>query len=416
MTAKQSVRHNRWLQLIILSASVGLIYQLPYLRYSFYDSMLAAFSLNHIQLGTLMSVYGLGSFICYLIGGVLADRLSSKMLLTSGQILTGLAGFLFATFPPYGLALAISLFWAFSTSLIFWPALIRFIRGLGDDKEQGRLFGILEGTRGIFATAIGLGIVAVFNALGAATLGLRTVIIIYACINMLLGFITWFILPAAKKPAALTEKRSVVQDIGAVVKMPQAWLIAIIIFMTMMTFICLGYLTPYLTGVMGASVTFAAAIGMARTWGLQIVGGVSGGFIADKIGSATKTMMFAFLLIVIGFLVMYLIPADTSYLLVATIAMFIFGLAIYVNRGVYFAALSEAKVPATLSGAVVGFASALGFLPDAFMYTVIGGWLDNNAGALGYRYVFLCAIVCALVGFIACLFMRRIAVKQQKAS
>lgn len=405
-------KRSRIIQMIVLSASVGLIYQLPYLRYSFYDSMLAAFNVNHVQLGNFMSAFGLGSFICYLIGGVLADRYSSKKLLSVGQILTGLAGFYFATFPSYPIAIGISLFWAFSTSLIFWPALIRYIRNMGDDSEQGRLYGSLEGVRGLISTLVGLGMVAVFNALGAATLGLKTVIISYACINILLGIVTWFIIPADENKTQIKE-RTLGEDISKVFKMPQAWILTIIIFVTMTTFICLGYLTPYLTGIMGASVTFAAAIGMLRTWGLQILGGPIGGLTADKIQSTSKTMMFNFGIIIIGFFIMLIIPGKQTFLIAATIAMFAFGFAIYSNRGIYFASISETKVPMELTGAVIGFASAVGFLPDAFMYTVIGYWLDKYPGIQGYNYIFICAIVCGIIGFIASYIMKNLAKKQK---
>ena len=162
MNTRKGVK-NKWFILILLSAAVGLIYQLPYLRYSYYDAMLEAFGYSNAQLGNLMSAYGIGSVICYIIGGAVADRISSKILLSSGQILTGLAGFWFAAFPAYPIAFGISFFWAFTSSLIFWPALINYVRNLGTENEQGRLFGLLEGTRGFISTLIGLGIVAIFN-------------------------------------------------------------------------------------------------------------------------------------------------------------------------------------------------------------------------------------------------------------
>lgn len=181
----------------------------------------------------------------------------------------------------------------------------------------------------------------------------------------------------------------------------------IAIFCTMTCFICLGYLTPYLTGVMGASVAFAATIGTIRTWGLQVVGGTMGGFIADKIRSSSLTMTCAFVVIGVGFGVMAILPVSSSMLIIATILMFAFGIAIYINRGVYFATLTEAGVPASMNGVVVGFASAVGFLPDAFMYTVIGNWLDSNDAATGYRMVFICGCVCAVAGFVVSFLMFR---------
>ena len=40
---------NRWLVLFILALTCGLIYQLPYLRYSYYDHMIAAFAVTNTQ-------------------------------------------------------------------------------------------------------------------------------------------------------------------------------------------------------------------------------------------------------------------------------------------------------------------------------------------------------------------------------
>ncbi len=394
---------NRWFVLFILSLACGLIYQLPYLRYSYYDSMIVAFNVTNTQLGTFMTAFGLGSLVCYLIGGVLAMKFSDKALLPLGQILTGAAGLWFATFPSYGICLFISFFWAFSTSLIFWPAVINFVRGMGDSKEQGRLYGLFEGLRGITATIIGLGIVALFNGALSETAGLRTVILAYAIINIVLGIITFFVVPNNKEEkkalsAASGEQLSLGAGFMKALKLPITWIASGIVFCTMMVFDCLGYTTPYLTGVMGATVVFAATFGTIRTWGLQIVGGTCGGIIADKIGSSAKTLIGAFVVIGIGFAALALLPAGSFW--VATILILVFGIAIYVNRGVYFAVLDEAKVPASINAAVVGIVSAIGFTPDAFIYTVIGYWLDKYPGATGYQITFWCGTICAAVGVI----------------
>ncbi|MCI8813790.1 MAG: MFS transporter [Lachnospiraceae bacterium] len=405
---KNSIFRNKWFVLVILSAATGLIYQLPYLRYSYYDSMLNTFGYTNAQLGNLMGAYGIGSLICYVLGGIAAERFPSKYLLSGGQILTGAAGFAFAMFPPYPIALFISFFWAFTTSLIYWPTLIDYVRNLGTDKEQGRLFGLLEGLRGILTTAMGLGIVAIFNHAATETLGLRNVIFAYAIINIALGIVTFILIPYEKKAVETDgEKSSILENFMIALKKPEIWMVTIAIFCTMTCFICLGYLTPYLTGVMGATTVFAATIGTIRTWGLQIVGGTSGGVIADKIHSSSLTMAIAFCIITVGFGVMAVLPSTTSFLMTATVLMFAFGFAIYINRGIYFATFTEAGVPASINAIAVGFASAIGFLPDAFMYTVIGSILDKYSGAAGYRIVFIIGATSGLVGLLMAILIFR---------
>ena len=409
---------NRWFVLFILALACGLIYQLPYLRYSYYDAMLVAFDVTNTQLGTFMTAFGLGSLVCYLVGGVVAMKFSDKILLPIGQILTGAAGLWFATFPSYGIALFISFFWAFSTSLIFWPAVINFVRGMGESKEQGRLYGLFEGLRGITATAIGLGIVAIFNAAISDVAGLRDVILAYAIINIALGVITFFVVPNNKaEKKALAEasgQASLISGFGAALKLPITWIGCGVVFFTMMVFDCLGYTTPYL-GLLGASAAFTAAFGTVRTWGLQMVGGTTGGFIADKIGSSCKTLIGGFAVIAAGFIALNLVPVTSSMIWPVAILILVFGSAIYVNRGVYFAVLDEAKVPANINAAVVGIVSAIGFTPDAFIYTVIGYFLDPYPGTLGYQITYVMGAVCGVCGLICALVGFRL-IKKQKAA
>lgn len=322
---------NRWIVLFVLALTCGLIYQLPYLRYSYYDQMIAAFAVTNVQLGTFMTAYGLGSLPCYILGGIFAMKFSDKALLPAGTILTGAAGLWFATFPSYGATLFIHFFWAFSTSLIFWPAAINFVRGLGNSSEQGRLYGLFEGMRGICATVIGLGIVALFNAAMSELAGLRTVILTYSAINIGLGVILFFFVPNNKEEkkalAVAAGQSSLLKGFGAALKMPITWAATGIVFFTMMVFDCLGYTTPYLTGCLGATAAFAAAFGTIRTWGLQFVGGTTGGIIADKIGSSAKTLIGGFAIIVIGFVILNLLPVKSSMVWPAAIFILIFGTA-----------------------------------------------------------------------------------------
>ena len=48
-----------------------------------------------------------------------------------------------------------------------------------------------------------------------------------------------------------------------------------------------------------------------------------------------------------------------------------------------------------------GLISLVAYVPDVYLYTILGNVLDNNPGLVGYRYVFLFMVVCAVVGLIA---------------
>lgn len=392
---------NRWLQLLVISAGAGIIYQLPYLRYAYYDAMIKAFEVTNAQLGTMMSMFGLIMIFAYFPGGWLSDRYSNKLIMSLGQILTGAAGLWFATFPAYPIALGISIFWSFSTATLFWTCMVGVTRSLGNENEQGRIFGLLEAGRGLFPILLGFIVVPVFSALGEGVEALRAVILIYAISGIVMGIISFFVLKdpvkAPVKPRETKEKPK--GSYAQAVKNPYVWLIALIFFCTMNLFITLGYITPYLTSFMGCSESVAAIVGLIRTWGLMLGGGILGGFIADKF-TTSKTLIASFAVILIGFLAMTFIPTGISFLYVAIFASLAFGLGIYVNRAIYFATMTEVKIPLELTGAATAIITAVGGSPDAFLYTIIGSWLDKYPDGLGYKYVFIYSAVSAAVGII----------------
>ena len=106
--------------MVILSISGGLIFMAPFLREVYYIPMQEAMDLSNIQMGMLMGVFGAVGLLTYFPGGWLADRVSSRKLITLGMISTGVSGLYFATFPGYLINLMLHAFWGVSITLVFW--------------------------------------------------------------------------------------------------------------------------------------------------------------------------------------------------------------------------------------------------------------------------------------------------------
>lgn len=83
---------RKWLIVLTLSLGAGLIYQLPYLRLTYYGPLQKALGLDHTSFGNLMSVYGFVAMFLYWPGGWIADRFSSRKLLTFSLVATSLGG------------------------------------------------------------------------------------------------------------------------------------------------------------------------------------------------------------------------------------------------------------------------------------------------------------------------------------
>ena len=137
------LKGNMW-RLIILAIAGSLIYGLPYFRTYYYDAYLSAYNLTNIQMGSLGSIFGVFGMVSYLFGGVVADFISPKKLISISLILTGVAGFFHLVANSYATLLIIYLVWGFTALFAFWPALVKGIRSLASSDEQGKAYGFME--------------------------------------------------------------------------------------------------------------------------------------------------------------------------------------------------------------------------------------------------------------------------------
>ena len=96
--------------MVILCASGGTIYNVVYVFEIYYIPTQQALELSKSQMGMLMGVFGAVSLLSYGPGGWLADRFSSRKLITIAMVITGGTGFYYATFPSYPIAIALHVF------------------------------------------------------------------------------------------------------------------------------------------------------------------------------------------------------------------------------------------------------------------------------------------------------------------
>ena len=407
----QKQRHfNRYWILAIMCLGTEIMYFVPYLRWTFYDPLQQALGLNHSQFGTLMSTMGIVMALSYFPGGWLADRISARKLLSFSYLSTGLSGLYYASYPSYAACMAISVFWGISTTLTLWAALIKATQGLAKEDEQGRFFGLLEGGRALSTTILGIVVIWLFSKVGGGKIGLTLVINIFSILGILLGVITWFFLPENENSQ---NTGAGWDDIVKVVKMPVVWLIGIIVLCNYTCFVALTYLTPYLTDVIKVSVSVSAFLALIRTWGIGIFGGPAGGFMADRIGSSAKIIIYCFAAMFAGTLVFVILPGQPGMMAVVVITMFVISAATFAMRGIYYAAMDEVTIPRHLTGAAAGLISMIGFLPEVYMYPLAGHWMDAFPGAKGYKLVFGFTAVMLLIGFFSSIALFRI-IKNRK--
>jgi predicted MFS family arabinose efflux permease len=394
MEKKSNIK--RFSIIFILAFGMTAMYSLPYMKSAFYDPMQQALSLSHTQIGNLLSTYGMVAMVSYFIGGWFADKFSVKRLITLSLVISGLLGFYFATFPSYSMLVVIFILWGFTTIMTFFPASVKVIRMLGDESEQGRLFGFYEGLSGIAGTLISFIGLYFFGKFAAITVGFKYVVWLYSISSIVCGIILYFLIEDVKD----TEKSDGGMSISSflkVITMPKAWLIGLTIFSVYLVFSSLTYLSPYLSEVYVMPLTVVSALSIIRTYVIKMGASPITGIVTDKVGSSIKVLFVGFLLMAVSTAAFLVIPKSSAFMWVAVINMVILSAILFGARGIYFATVSESNISIETTGAIVGFASFLGFSPDAFYYTIAGNWLDKY-GQTGYTYIFILSVVCAFVG------------------
>ncbi|HBG3256403.1 TPA: MFS transporter [Clostridioides difficile] len=410
MESKNNVK--RFLIIFILAFGTTAMYSLPYMKSSFYDPMQQALALSHTQIGNLLSLYGLVGMVSYFIGGWFADRFSVRKLITFSLIASGILGFYFSTFPSYSMILLIFVLWGFTTILTFFSASVKVVRMQGSESEQGRIFGFYEGLSGVSGTLISFIGLYFFGKFAEITVGFKYVVWLYSAASIICGILLFFLVEE-KKDSGASDEGLRIKSLLKVVTMPKAWLIGLIIFSTYLVFSSLTYLSPYLSEVYVMPMTLVSALSIIRTYVIKMGASPVAGVITDKVGSSIRVMFVGFILMTVSTAAYLVIPKSTGFIWIAVINMIVLSVILFGFRGIYFASVSESNISLETTGAVVGFASFIGFSPDAFYYTIAGNWLDKY-GQTGYTYIFILSVVCAVIGIFATYALNKINKRENK--
>ena len=379
----------------------------------FRPTFLDVFQIDNFQLGTLYSTYGIVALISYLFGGTLADKFQPKVLMGSSLIMTSLGGFYLSFFPSYDLLQFLYAFWGFSTTFLFWSAMIKATRNWGGDHKQGKAFGFLEGGRGLVAASIGAIGIFIFSTLMPADIveisfiekksAFQWVIISTSIIVFLVGLLVLMFLEELKQSEKENRVDIVVNNsfktIIKVSRYPSVWSLIIIVLCAYCGYKVTDILSLYAAEIMFFDEVNAARVGSFQMY-LRPIVCIIIGYAADK-SSNSKWLLRGFITLFFGsmFFASGIIKAPLSSLFIFSVI--VTGIATYGLRTLYFAAVKEGNIPYVFTGTAVGIISVIGYTPDIFMGPLMGSLLDNNPGIIGYRLVFGLLAIFSIIGSIA---------------
>ncbi len=395
---------NKWIRLCFLILGGGTIFKLSSMKDVFYVPMQQDWGLTNTQIGFGFTVYAIIQTVGLFLSLYIADRFSKKILLPVGLIGVGVCGAYLSTLPPFTGYLIAFGGMAFFGEVVYWPVLLKAVRLLGTKQEQGRMFGFLEAGRGIVDVIIASGALFVFVQFGEGKTGMQAGLIYYTLITIAVGIITYFIVDnddEVKATDSTDANTQVFTGIKNVIKCPNLWLASFGIFFVYSAYCGLTYFIPFLKDIYALPVALIGAYGIVNQYGLKMIGGPLGGFLADKVAkSPTIYLKWTFLISAIAMIGFIQLPHESMNVYLGMTATLGFGAIIFSQRAIFFAPMDEIGTPRQYAGSAMAFGCIIGYMPSMFAYALYGYLLDNFEGIQGYNYVFTIMVIFSFCGFI----------------
>ncbi|MAC93238.1 MAG: MFS transporter [Flavobacteriaceae bacterium] len=399
MTKTNKDKKGSFLSIFLLILSGELVFILPYfLSRVFRPTFLEVFNLTNVELGSLLSVYGMVALFSYIFGGTLADRFLPGKLISISLVTTAFGGLILATYPSLFILQILYGYWGFTTVFLFWGAMIKGTRLWGGTKNQGQAFGFLDGGRGIVAAlmgSIGVFIYSLFlevNLQDASIIerqdAFRYVILFASFIIAIVGIIIYFKLniKPEEKQIKISSSHSF-KNIIAVLKLESVWLLMLIILCAYFGYKVTDIYSLYASDVMNFNEIESANISSLQLY-LRPFACILFGFLADR-SRSTFWIIIGFLVMLLGSIIFASGVVKSSLNILFFISLFVLAVGTYSIRALYFAVLQEGNISIALTGTAVGVISLTGYTPDIFAGPLMGYYLDKFPGLLGHQYVFI---------------------------
>ncbi len=410
---------RRFIALTALAFTYGSIYLLPYMKSSFYTQMIEATGFTNAQLGQLVAMYGLMCTLTYLPGGWLADKFKPRTLLSFCAIVNGLLCGVFYMFrTDFTVATIVWGACALTGGFAFWPSMLKGIRLLGTKEEQGRIYGLFDFINGIVSLLLAFGATFIAAQFADNVAGFEGIVLTFAIASIVGGLAVFFFFSndlVFNEEAQEEEgqEKITMKEFLQVLISPRVWVCAGIMFVCVTLVGGLGYLNPYMTGSFGIAAATASFISSTTYYGTRF-GGIFGGYMADKVfKSSAKWQIIAHISTAALFASFLFIPTTATTLFIMVVLLT--GFAVYMNRSTAYSLLTELRIPPRISGTALALITLIGYMPDLFIHTMFGTWLDEM-GQAGFAQIYSFVAAVGAGGIVLAIIATFMSIKYNKSN
>lgn len=330
--------------------------------------------------------------------------------MVTSLLLTGLGGFvLFLKQDLLTLKILYGV-WGATTSLLFFSALIIFIRNFSSEKNQGKTFGLLEFGRGLFTACL---VTIVTLSLNSSYLGFfkkiflskedispHFILLFYTLVTLFASLVCFLFLRESKeKKIEKKQGKTSPETVIKILKNPLLWCNLFIIICAYSAFKGIDYYSLFMKESFSLSHASLSYFILLLAWSRPF-SALAFGFLGDKI-KPSKACLLCFSIIFITSFLVFILPTQTLRVWPFLILIFFQTIGIFGLRAIYFALFHEAHVKRQDTGTATGFISFLGFTPEFFLPLVSISLIDANPGPGGFQNFFLFIACLSVFGFFA---------------
>lgn len=409
------------LRFIIIVANSQIIYSFYAVRSVLYNPFIETLGVSNAQFGVLMGLIGAASTFGNVPLGWIQDRFSIRKVITFDSVVVGCVG-LFIAFAPstnFTILFICFILLGLFTEPLYWATILKSVRATAKEDTQATAFGFLEFGRGFMEFAQNGLCIVLYTALGSTLFGMKIVMAFNAVVTLASAVLVWVIVPEDVQPettAGAGKTKVAFSGLLKALKMPEIWLTGIAASCVYATYTAVNtYFVPYLQSVYLLPAALVGVFGLANTSVIRFAAGPLSGIFADqKFKTSAHWMRFCYVALAILLAGALLVPRSTAFVIPAMIILMVISVSCFLIRGVYFAPIGEANVPAEMGAAAMSVASFIGYSPQLWGYAAFGAIIDRFDSDTAYTVIFGLLLVLAIVGAIMTTLLGRRILKRRE--
>ena len=352
-TAKAKLTGKMLGVLFIFGFVNAIMYTFPYVRYVFYEQQIIAMGINNTQSGQLMSIYSLCMMASMIPGGILADKFSTKKCLVYSVLASFVAICIYAFTMTFTVACFVWFMVGLSTNFVFWCGITKAVGRVGDPETQGSCYGIYYASSGIISAILNAICLWASGFSEDPTTSFMIAMWVMAGGTLIAALLVVVFFKEKEVEAASEDDTFQFKYVGAVLKNPMTWLIAIMVMCAYGLYTSVSYFSPYLTDVLGIPLVNSTLLNIVRSNLMNLLCPV-GGYIIDRVfKSANKWYITAFAITTAIYAGVMIMP-DTVSPGFATFVSLLPSMVAMMLYGVIWSGLRECKFKAAYFGTVIG--------------------------------------------------------------